>query len=68
MLGGLGYQEILVIGLLVGLLFGAKRLPALGAGIGKGFRDFKRGISGQIDDEEYDRIVADEANREEIDA
>ncbi len=41
----LGFTEILVILLLVLLLFGAKRLPEIGASMGKGIREFKRSIS-----------------------
>ena len=44
-MGNLGFTEILVILLVVLLLFGAKRLPEVGASIGKGIREFKRSIS-----------------------
>jgi sec-independent protein translocase protein TatA len=37
--------EILLIMVVVLLLFGAKRLPEVGASIGKGIREFKRSIS-----------------------
>jgi sec-independent protein translocase protein TatA len=43
--GNLGFTEIMVILLVVLLLFGAKRLPEVGASIGKGIREFKRSIS-----------------------
>ena len=39
---GLGTQELLVILFLAFLLFGAKRLPEIGAGLGKGIRSFKQ--------------------------
>ncbi|AXE18145.1 twin-arginine translocase TatA/TatE family subunit [Runella rosea] len=38
---GLGGQEILLIGLIVLLLFGAKKIPELMKGLGKGIREFK---------------------------
>ena len=38
---GLGGQEILLIGLIVLLLFGAKKIPELMKGLGKGTREFK---------------------------
>ena len=44
-MGNLGFTEIMVILLVVLLLFGAKRLPEVGASIGKGIREFKRSIS-----------------------
>jgi len=40
----LGFQELLVILLIVLLVFGAKRLPEMGAAIGKGIREFKRSM------------------------
>jgi sec-independent protein translocase protein TatA len=38
-------QEILLILFILLLLFGAKRLPELGQSLGKGIREFKRGVS-----------------------
>jgi sec-independent protein translocase protein TatA len=43
-LGGVGVQEILVIGAVVLILFGAKRVPEFMKGLGKGVREFKDGI------------------------
>jgi sec-independent protein translocase protein TatA len=43
--GNLGFTEIMVILLVVLLLFGAKRLPEVGASIGKGNREIKRSIT-----------------------
>ena len=56
MFGQIGWQEILVILFLLLLLFGAKRLPELGQSLGKGIREFKRGVREiQEDIEEEDR-------------
>ena len=38
---GLGFGELIVILIIVLLLFGANRLPAMGAGLGKAIRGFK---------------------------
>ncbi len=38
---GLGMPELLVILVIVVVLFGANKLPQIGAGIGKGIRNFK---------------------------
>jgi sec-independent protein translocase protein TatA len=38
--------HLLVIGVIVFLLFGAKRLPELGKGLGEGLKGFKEGIKG----------------------
>jgi sec-independent protein translocase protein TatA len=43
--GNLGFTEIMMILVVVLLLFGAKRLPEVGASIGKGIREFKRSLS-----------------------
>lgn len=43
--GNLGFGEIMMILVLVLLLFGAKRLPEIGASMGKGIREFKKSIS-----------------------
>jgi sec-independent protein translocase protein TatA len=40
--GGLGPTEILVILLIVLLLFGAKRIPEVAQGLGKGLKEFKK--------------------------
>lgn len=40
-IGGLGTWEILVIVFVILLLFGAKRIPELAKGLGKGIREFK---------------------------
>ena len=42
---GLGTQEILLILVLVLVIFGAKRLPEIGGGLGRAIRNFKSGIS-----------------------
>jgi sec-independent protein translocase protein TatA len=58
MFGQIGWQEILVILFLLLLLFGAKRLPELGQSLGKGIREFKRGIRDiQEDVEQEDRKI-----------
>ncbi len=44
-MGNLGFTEILIILAVVLLLFGAKRLPEVGASIGKGIREFKRSLT-----------------------
>jgi len=41
MLGSLGTTEILLILLVIIVLFGAKKIPELARGIGKGIREFK---------------------------
>ncbi len=45
-LGSIGFQEILVIALIVLLLFGGKKIPELMKGLGKGVKNFKDGMNG----------------------
>lgn len=46
-----GFQELLVILLIVLVLFGAKKIPELMKGLGSGIRNFKKELS-KDDDEE----------------
>ena len=41
---GLGLPELLIILVIVVLLFGAGRLPQIGAGIGEGIRNFRKSM------------------------
>lgn len=43
-LGGVGFQEVLLIMLVVLLLFGGKKIPELMKGLGQGVRNFKEGM------------------------
>lgn len=54
MFGQIGMQEIILILFILLLLFGAKRLPELGQSLGKGIREFKRGVSEIKEDLEDD--------------
>jgi len=45
-LAALGFEEILVILLVVLLLFGGKKIPELMKGLGQGIREFKDGQKG----------------------
>ena len=49
----IGYQEILIIALIVLLLFGGRKIPDLMKGLGKGLKSFKDGMNG-IDDDAVD--------------
>ena len=40
----IGWQEILLILLIALLLFGAKKIPDLARGLGKGIKEFKKGM------------------------
>jgi sec-independent protein translocase protein TatA len=53
-LGGVGAQEILLIGIVVLVLFGAKKIPEFMKGLGKGVKEFKDGISDMKSEVEKD--------------
>ncbi len=56
--GSIGTPELLIIFLLLLLLFGAKKLPALAKSIGVGITEFKKGLSGITS--EIDKDLEDE--------
>lgn len=43
--GNLGFTELLMILVIVLVLFGARKVPEIGASIGKGIREFKKNIA-----------------------
>jgi sec-independent protein translocase protein TatA len=45
-MGSFGWQEILVILVIILILFGAKRLPELAKSLGQSMREFKKSVSG----------------------
>lgn len=56
---GLGMPELIVILLILLVIFGASRLPEIGAGIGKGIKNFRKSfkdtekeLSAGLDDQE----------------
>lgn len=44
MFGNLGAGEIIIIMLVILILFGAKKIPELAQGIGKGMKEFKKAL------------------------
>lgn len=45
--GPIGLWQILLVLLIILLIFGAKRLPEIGASLGKGIRTFKGSVTGE---------------------
>ena len=61
-LGIIGPWQIVLIIAVILLLFGGKKIPELMKGIGKGAREFKKGLSGE--DEEDEESKKDVAKKE----
>ena len=45
-MGPVGWQEMILILVVLLLLFGAKRLPEMGRSLGRGMREFKDAVTG----------------------
>lgn len=48
----MGFQEILIIAVVILVLFGARRIPEMMKGVGKGIRDFNNEKNKALDNEE----------------
>ena len=59
-MGRIGVPEIIFIGLVIVLLFGAKKLPEIGSAFGKAIREFKR--AGRETEDEITRTVDNKDN------
>jgi sec-independent protein translocase protein TatA len=46
---GFGIEKLALVLLVVLVLFGARRLPEIGASLGKGIRSFKKNVAGDDD-------------------
>jgi sec-independent protein translocase protein TatA len=42
MIGGLGWQELLIVLVIIALIFGASRVADLGGALGRGIREFRQ--------------------------
>ncbi len=51
-IGNISLPELLIILLIIFILFGASRLPEAGKALGAGIRNFKKALSGELEEEE----------------
>jgi len=51
MFQNIGVTEIIIILVVIMVLFGAKKLPEIGKGLGKSIREFKTSVSGEEEKE-----------------
>ena len=52
MIGTLGWQELLIILVILALIFGASRVSDLGGALGRGIREFRQEARNEDDEEE----------------
>ena len=66
MLGTLGWQELLIILVILALLFGASRVSDLGGALGRGIREFRSEArpSDQDGEDTSDDVDGDDANED----
>ena len=46
---GLGWTELIIILVIIMIIFGVGKLPEVGAGLGKGIREFKKASKDEIE-------------------
>lgn len=61
----LGVPEIILILVVALLFFGPSRLPSLGKSVGEAIRGFKKGLSGDRDADEKERLQSSTGQRVE---
>lgn len=62
-IGGIGAQELILIVIVLLILFGGTKLPALMRGAGKGIREFKEAMNGTLkEDEKTDNTTEEKKN------
>jgi sec-independent protein translocase protein TatA len=59
---GLGYQELLIILVIVLILFGASRLPELARSLGSSVKEFKKGVN-ELKDDTTAAVKKDDENK-----
>lgn len=61
---GLGLPELIIILIIVLIIFGAKKLPEIGGGLGKGIRNFRDATS-KVDKEDQKKIEKEQTTDSE---
>lgn len=58
--GFVGFPELLLLGVLALVIFGPKRLPEMGRGLGKGMREFKESVTGSERGHDHEHELPEE--------
>jgi sec-independent protein translocase protein TatA len=61
---GLGTTELIIIGVIIFILFGAKRIPDIGKGLGGALREFRQ-IKKEISPKETEKAAQNEKKEQE---
>ncbi|MEW6078041.1 MAG: twin-arginine translocase TatA/TatE family subunit [Thermodesulfobacteriota bacterium] len=61
---GLGLPELIIILIIVLIIFGAKKLPEIGGGLGQGIRNFRDATS-KVDKEDQKKIEKEQTTDSE---
>jgi sec-independent protein translocase protein TatA len=67
-MGSFGWQEILLIAVVILILFGARKIPEFMKGLGRGMREFndaKDGARKELEDEEANKTVTTNTKAEQ---
>jgi sec-independent protein translocase protein TatA len=70
MLGSLGWQELLIVLVILALVLGASRVADLGGALGRGIKEFRKEVKTPEDDarEARDKAMASEESTTKKDA
>ena len=68
MIGGLGWQELLIVLVIIALIFGASRVADLGGALGRGIREFRQEARSDDAEEQAEASDEDEDDAEEAPA
>ena len=60
MIGGLGWQELLIVLVIIALIFGASRVADLGGALGRGIREFRTEARGDEEEEAAEAAAEDD--------
>lgn len=63
MIGGIGMPELIIILVIILIIFGAGKLPEIGAGIGKGIKNFKKATK-EVESEENEPEKLEKTDKE----